>query len=156
MILPMMPTTSRLLSVVGACLTTGVLLNASPTKAESDYSLLVGEWSEAGQCDVSRTVFTEDGRYQWLESSGGEWNSQFSGVYVLMTGERLASLQSDSPAAIGGVVIAEGPNMGGDVIEIHSLSQSSFSGMWNEAFSPGLSFENPEDANIDLERCPSR
>jgi len=76
-------------------------------------SLLVGEWSEAGQCNNSRHVFTSDGRYREIENQQGNWTTSFQGIYRITASDTVA--------------IAENPNAGGIALQVSSLTQTSLS-----------------------------
>ncbi|HEY9625788.1 MAG TPA: hypothetical protein V6C84_00665 [Coleofasciculaceae cyanobacterium] len=138
--------------LAGLVVLSGALI---PTSADAnvDYSLLVGEWAGSGLCDSSRYVFTQDERYLWIENKNGRWNTLYEGIYFPLDDRRLNRLSLKSP---GAVIVADGPNMGGSMIEVHTLTQATYSGMWNVALSDGLSFDNPDNAFFAYVRCPAR
>jgi hypothetical protein len=76
-------------------------------------SLLVGEWSEPGQCNSSRQVFTSDGRYRWIENQRGKWTTRFQGVYTIEKGNTVAIAETGKPVENG--------------LQVSSLTQTSLS-----------------------------
>jgi len=133
-----------------------VVSSAAEVHANEGVSLLVGEWSKPETCSINRTVFTQDGRYIWIEKKDGVWKNSFEGIYLPMEGELLSVLQRESPEALNAVIVAEGPSMGGSVAEVHEATQDALRGMWNVKWSEDLSFENPNDAFFSFSRCPER
>lgn len=130
----------------------------SPVKGSANIGtpLLVGEWSEPDKCSNSRTVFTQNGQYFWVQKISGTWENSYEGIYVPMERELLSELQAGSPEVLNAVIVADGPNMGGAVMEVHDIAQDEFRGMWNVKWSEGLSFENPNDAFFSFVKCPER
>ncbi len=118
------------------------LLNSSTAASPSvNKSLLVGEWSNSGECEKSRFIYTADGEYMWVEKDGDEWHTVYNGIYLI------------KPEIPNTVVIAEGPNMGGDVIDIKELNRTNYKGEWNLEMSEGLNFDHPEDRIFSYVRC---
>lgn len=119
-----------------------------------DYGQLIGEWAKAGDCDHARYIYTKDGQYQWLQrKSGNYWNTIFKGVYITISEN---DFKSKGVKEQGAVVIAEGLNMGGSVVQIQTLNADSFKGYWDVNMSEGLSFDNPNDAFFEFVRCQKR
>jgi hypothetical protein len=134
-----------------------ILLDSSVnSQPRIDYSLLVGEWGDTGKCNQNRTIFTQKGRYVWMEKKSGRWKTLYSGIYFPYPKSKISLLQRESPKALGAIYIAERPNAGGDTVEIHTLTSNKYSGKWNASWSDGLSFENPRDAFFDFVKCPFR
>lgn len=117
-------------AVVILGVSSGVAIAQTP-----DLSQLVGEWSEPGACGHSRYSFTSDGRYLWLENQGNGWNSRFEGIYVV----------NNAPIS---VTIAADYNMGGDTLELDTLSSSVLAGRWVT--------EGSEPFGVRYTRCPDR
>src|SRR5690606_26740466 len=94
----------------------------APRAQPVNYDLLVGSWSEPGQCEVSLRLFTGDGRYVWLErpDEDAEWSLAYAGVYVPWSAE-----EARAAGVRGAIVIAEGLDMGGFVLVLKSLSEGS-------------------------------
>jgi hypothetical protein len=143
----------RLRIFLGGVVALGILSTSTRTNAISDYSLLVGEWSETGACGRSRYVFTQDGHYVWIKNQGGNWSTQYEGFYIPLDDNKLSELGLETT---GAVVVAPHPNAGGNLMEVHTLTETSYSGMWNAALSDGLSFDDPDDAFFSYIRCPTR
>lgn len=106
-----------------------------------NQSLLIGEWSQPGKCNQSRFIYTRNGQYIWMQKKNGGWQSSYRGIYVT------------SPQQPNSIIIGDGPNMGGSVVDIHELTRSSLKGEWNANASEGLTFDNPEDAKFSYVRC---
>jgi hypothetical protein len=104
------------------------------------FSLLLGEWSKSGQCSTERFIYTENSKYIWMQKKGSTWNISYRGIYV-------------PKPELNSVFIADGPNMGGYVVNIYELNQTIYRGAWNTELSEGLSFDNPEDAKFTYVRC---
>jgi hypothetical protein len=94
----------------------------APRAQPVNYDLLVGSWSEPGQCEVSLRLLTGDGRYVWLERpyEDAEWSLAYAGVYVPWSAE-----EARAAGVRGAIVIAEGLDMGGFVFEVNALSETS-------------------------------
>lgn len=122
-----------------------VFLLANKTMADSTFSvdrnLLVGEWSKPGQCSKSRFIYTSDGRYMRIEKNGTNWRTIYNGIYVT------------SPGRTNAVVIAEGLNMGGEIIDIRELTPTTYKGEWQVPLSESISVSKPEDTSFSYVRC---
>ena len=123
------------------CQLANLSLAATPTV---NYNLLVGEWSKPGECERNRYIYTANGQYMWIEKNEQDWRSVYTGIYVI---------DSQNPNSI---VIAEGRDMGGDVITISELTPNTFKGEWNVSMSEELNFDHPEDAVFSYIKCPTR
>ena len=128
----------------------GLMLLALPHAPRAqpvDYALLVGTWSEAGQCETTMRLFTGDGRYVWLERpyADAEWTLAYAGVYVPWSAE-----EARAAGAPGAVVIAEGLDMGGFVFEVNALSEGSLTLTYRGGEDPGEKGGEPET----WVRCP--
>ena len=119
----------------------------APRAQTVDYGLLVGTWSEAGHCEVSMRLFTGDGRYVWLERQyeSQEWSLAHAGVYVPWSAE-----EARAAGVPGAVVIAEGLDMGGFVLEILALSERSLTLTFQAGEEPG----EEDGETITWVRCP--
>jgi hypothetical protein len=104
------------------------------------FSLLIGEWSESGRCGAERFIYTGNSKYIWMQKKGSIWKTSYRGIYV-------------PKPELNSVVIADGPSMGGYVVNIYELNQTTYRGEWNTEVSDGLSFDNPEDAKFTYVRC---
>jgi hypothetical protein len=112
---------------------------ANASKAKIDYALLVGEWSKPGQCDRQRFIYKQAGnKYIWAQKKNSKWKNVYQGIYV-RNPER------------NSVIIGDGPNMGGETIDVYELTRSKYRGEWKS--SNELSFDNPEDAKFTYVRC---
>jgi hypothetical protein len=78
-----------------------------------------------------------------MQKKGAAWKVSYRGIYV-------------RDPKRGSVITADGPNMGGYVVDIYELSKKTFRGEWNTQLSDGLSFYNPEDAKFTYTRCPGK
>lgn len=142
--------------IVGLLTILGVVCSPVRVSADTTYPLLIGEWSDLGDCNKTRFIFTQDNHYFWLEKQSGSWQTLYDGAYGIPGAEYMSEVQRSSPEAIGAVVVGEGFNTGGSTLEIHELTQSTFIGEWRVDMNDELSFENPEDALVNFERCPAR
>lgn len=106
-----------------------------------NQSLLIGEWSKPGQCNQSRFIYTRNGEYIWMQKKNGRWQTSYKGIYLA------------SPQNPNSIIIGDGPNMGGSVVDIRELTRSTLKGEWNANASEGLTFDNPEDAKFSHVRC---
>ncbi|MEM8781091.1 MAG: hypothetical protein AAGF26_19980 [Cyanobacteria bacterium P01_G01_bin.49] len=88
-----------------------------------------------------------------MEKKQGSWITNFEGIYAPLNDNKLNNMGLEIP---GAVMIAESANQGGNIVEIHKLNQTTYSGMWNTKLSEGLSFDNPDEAFFAYVRCPSR
>lgn len=118
-----------------------LLYSSNAASPSVNKSLLVGEWSNPGECQKTRFIYTADGEYLWVEKNGNEWHTVYNGIYII------------KPEIPNAVVIAEGSNMGGDVIDIKELSPTSYKGEWNLEMSEGLNFDHPEDRAFSYVKC---
>jgi hypothetical protein len=116
-----------------------------------DYGQMVGEWSKAGKCGVSRFVFSKDGKYTWLERKRrSKWTVQYEGIYIPN------DTMSKGTKWQGAVIIADGPSQGGNLVRLEIISTTRLKGFWDAEASEGLSFDNPKDALFDYVRCGKR
>lgn len=106
-----------------------------------NQNLLIGEWSQPGKCDRSRFIYTRNGQYISMEKKNGRWENLYRGIYVT------------SPQQPNSIIIGDGPNMGGYLVDIHELTRNTLKGEWNVNASEGLTFDNPEDAKFSYIRC---
>ncbi|WP_193982715.1 hypothetical protein [[Phormidium] sp. LEGE 05292] len=106
-----------------------------------NQSLLIGEWSTPGKCNQTRFIYTRKGQYIWMQKKNGFWQTSYQGIYVT------------SPQNPNSIIIGDGPNMGGSVVDIRELTRSTLKGEWNVNASEGLTFDNPEDAKFSYVRC---
>ncbi|XWK88729.1 MAG: hypothetical protein U7127_01305 [Phormidium sp.] len=111
------------------------------TMTKINQNLLIGEWSKPGQCNQSRFIYTRKGQYIWMQKKNGRWQSSYQGIYVT------------SPQNPNSIIIGDGPNMGGSVVDIRELTRNTLKGEWNVNASEGLTFDNPEDAKFSYVRC---
>lgn len=114
---------------------------ANAIKTKIDFSLLTGEWSKPGQCDRDRFVYSLKNKYSWIQKKNGAWKTMYKGIYVHRPKQN-------------SIVIGDGPNMGGAVIDIYKLTQTYYKGEWNVSASEGLTIENPDDAKFSYVKCP--
>jgi hypothetical protein len=113
---------------------------ANAVTKKINYNLLVGEWSLVGRCSKERYIYTSNNKYVWMQKKGAAWKVSYQGIFM-------------SNSSKNTVVIADGLNMGGNVIDIFELNKKTFRGKWNVEASDGLSFDNPEDAKFTYVRC---
>lgn len=106
-----------------------------------NQSLLIGEWSQPGKCNQSRFIYTRNGQYIWMQKKNGRWDTSYRGIYVT------------SPQQPNSIIISDGPNMGGSVVDIRELTRRTLKGEWNANASEGLTFDKPEDAKFSYVRC---
>jgi hypothetical protein len=120
-----------------------------------DYTLLVGEWAQRGQCDKLRNAYTHDGRYQWLENASGKWLTQNDGLYVPVPEKEFRNF---GVRERGAITIFIAPQQDGLLIQIQALNDSRYRGYWDTESDSGvvISFNNPKDAFFDYVRCPNR
>jgi hypothetical protein len=104
-------------------------------------NLLIGEWSEPGKCNQTRLIYTRNGQFINMEKKKGVWQTLYRGIYVT------------SPQQPNSIIIGDGPNMGGYLVDIHELTSRTLKGEWNDNASEGLTFDNPEDAKFSYVRC---
>ena len=119
--------------------------SANKSIADSTFTFnrefLIGEWSKPGECNKTRFIYTADGRYIWLEKNGTIWRNLYNGIYVT------------SPTRLNSLVIAEGPNMGGEIIEIQELTRTTYKGEWKLQLSEDGNAENKQDVAFSYVRC---
>ncbi|OKH39595.1 hypothetical protein NIES2119_04770 [[Phormidium ambiguum] IAM M-71] len=125
------------LSLLFFCFTQETL--AAMTKI--NQSLLIGEWSQPGKCNQSRFIYTRNGQYISMEKKKGRWQTLYRGIYLT------------SPQQPDSIIIGDGPNMGGYLVDINELTRNTLKGEWNVNASEGLTFDNPEDAKFSYVRC---
>lgn len=101
----------------------------------TNFSLLVGEWSERGKCNAIRYIFKRDGRYQFLERKQGQWKTYFNGVYV--------------PTVANMIAVSESEGTGGDGLDISKLTPTMLTGRWI------IEYEYEKNSTSWI-RCPSR
>lgn len=110
---------------------------SNPVKAQKfDYSLLLGEWSLPGMCNIRRYIYADNGNYSFLEKKQREekWQPVFQGEYVV---------KADA------VIISEYEDPGGFVFETIKLTKRTYV---SKEYTPR---EGYEDA-VTYERCPYR
>lgn len=131
-----------------------VLLSAASNCLALDLNHLIGEWSRPKECVSTRYVFTQDGKYMWLKRTNNrEWKTGYEGIFIALTKEQLIQSKIHNNDA---VVIAEGKDQGGHLVQIELVTKDRLKGYWDAERSDGLSFENPKDTRVDYVRCKSR
>jgi hypothetical protein len=119
-----------------------------------NYGNLIGEWSNLGKCDSTRFVFMSDGKYTWLERDATrEWKRKFEGIFIPLDEVKL---KENKILKNGAIVIAEGKDQGGYLLQIQLMSKTRLKGFWDTERSDGLSFDNPRDALFDYVPCKAR
>jgi hypothetical protein len=123
----------EIVKIATVCLPT-VFIYTSYVIAESNFnsSLLVGEWSESGQCKTSRQVFTADGYFRRIENQRGTWITRFQGVYRVKSNNMVAVAENTATSDV--------------TIQISRLTQTSLSGQWRDVGSDGR-------GSINYTRC---
>jgi hypothetical protein len=115
---------------------TTVNAQKSPT---IDLSLIVGEWSEKGKCNLSRYVFTTNGKYQSFFQENGKLKLLFDGNYARKNTNSV-TITHTTPDN----------NTFEDLLEISSLNTKTLSGTLY------IAIGNDEKEKILWERCPIR
>jgi len=105
-----------------------------------NFSPLTGEWSKSGQCNKERYIYFSNKKYVWIQKRGDIWKTIYRGIYVHKPGQKT-------------VVIVDGPNTGGYIVDIYKLTQTTYKGEWKTSLSQGISFENPNDAKFTFVKC---
>ena len=103
-------------------------------------SPLTGEWSKSGECNKERYIYTSNKKYIWMQKRGNIWKTIYKGIYVHKPGQKA-------------VIIGDGPNTGGYIVDIYELTQTTYKGEWNAKLSEDLSFENQNDAKFTFVKC---
>lgn len=140
-----------------------VFLAAACQNRPMDYTLLVGEWAQQGQCDVRRNVYAPDhrypwlknGRYLWVENVNGHWETVYDGIYLTVPEKDLAA---QGVRERGAIIITECPQTDGYLVHIQWLTPSAYRGYWdtNPDAPIVVTFKNPKDAFFRYVRCPQR
>jgi uncharacterized protein YccT (UPF0319 family) len=104
-----------------------------------DLLLIVGKWSEKGKCNLSRYVFTKDGKYQSFFKENNKWKLFFNGNYTRKNNNSVTITHTTPDNTTFE-----------DVLEISSLNSKALSGTLY------IAIGDDEKEKVSWQRCPTR
>jgi hypothetical protein len=140
----------KILSLLGALASFGLVLSPLEANALVDYSLLVGEWSEPGACNRTRYIYTLDNRYFLLKKKGGEWTTEYAGIYIPLLNHQLAFLEEGNTGAIR---ILDKPGTAGFIFTVRQLTPTIYK---SELYSDSNGESESIGEKYNWVKCPNR